>query len=106
MILLILVTLFINRDLFIMISYLFYNDYIYTQHPNLDELYLQSQFRWAGHVARLPSWRGKNTLTDIMRYRDIKWPRRQQNEHGYQGHDKRIRVWRWEKAITDLFGED
>ena len=78
----------------------------YSRHPDLDELYLRAQFRWAGHVARLHHWRGDNILTDLMRYRDLKWLRRQQATHGHQGHDKRIRVWRWETAITDYHGED
>ena len=78
----------------------------YTHHPDLDEMYLRTQYRWAGHIARLPAWRGKNILTDVLRFRDAKWLARCKAQHGNQGHDKRFRVWRWETAISGYFGQD
>ena len=79
---------------------------VYTHHTDLDEMYLRAQYRWAGHVARLTTWRGPNILTDVLRFRDTKWLARCKAQHGNQGHDKRFRVWRWETAISGYFGPE
>ena len=69
-----------------------------------DELYLRAQFAWAGHVARIPSWRGHSVASDILHFRDEAWLKRCVARHGNQGHDKRFRVWRWEKPIAAYHG--
>ena len=73
---------------------------------DFDELYYRAQFRWAGHIARLPSWRGESHIHSVLQYRSVRWLRRQTAQYGNQGHDKRFRVWRWEQQMTKQFGVD
>ena len=73
---------------------------------DIDEIYYRLQFRWAGHVARLPQWRGEAHVTQILRFRSIPWLWRQARIHGHQGHTTRFRVWRWEQPIIRFFGTD
>ena len=63
-----------------------------------------TQYAWAGHVARIPSWRGHSVAPDILHFRDEAWLKRCVARHGNQGHDKRFRVWRWEKPIVAYHG--
>ena len=71
---------------------------------DIDEQYYRLQFRWAGHLARLPEWRGDRLGTRLLRFRDTHWLKRCVAQHGHQGHVGRFRVWRWEQSISKFCG--
>ena len=70
----------------------------------IDELYYRLQFRWAGHLARIPEWRGESLATRLLHFRNTDWLKRSVAQHGHQGHVGRFRVWRWEQTIAKFNG--
>ncbi len=68
--------------------------------------------RWAGHVARQDSQ--QSPIAVILRWRDIKWWRRRQDDQGQLDphnkerwkHNRKGPIVRWENALCKLVGED
>ena len=71
----------------------------------LSRLCLRLAFRWAGHVARLPS---AHWLAAIVRCRALQWWRWRQARHTCRQtgvHPRRFKATRWESQFSALFGD-
>ena len=69
-----------------------------------DELYYRAVNNWAGHLARLPIWRGHSIAASVLDYRDARYLKRIVQRHGSQMHGKCVHAWRWERAVTMKWG--
>ena len=73
---------------------------------DIDLMQRQLVHEWAGHVARLPTWRPGCLTSRILEWRDRNWLDEIAIKEGSQMHGRRLRVWRWEEQVSNKFGGD
>ena len=73
---------------------------------DIDLVQRQLVHEWAGHVARLPTWRPGCLTSRILEWRDRNWLDEITIKEGSQMHGRRLRVWRWEEQVSNKFGGD
>ena len=72
-----------------------------------DVWYHRLVFKWAGHIARIPSYDAARLTHKVLVHQNWRWIRRIAAENrGSQLHGKRLRTWRWERPIYKFFGDD
>ena len=72
----------------------------------LDNLQEKLVHNWAGHVARMETYRPDSLTTRLLAWRDRRWLLATASRNGCQMHGRRFRVWRWEQQTYEKYGEN
>ena len=73
---------------------------------NLDTLQEKLVHNWAGHVARMETYRPDPLTVRVLARRDRRWLLATASRNGCQMHGRRFRVWRWEQQIYEGYGHN
>ena len=76
-----------------------------ADYEEVDHMFFRIRLEWAGHLARLATYRPNSLTSRVLRWRDrAHLERIMEQNKGSQLHGRRFRVWRWEQILVNICG--